>query len=155
MQPFIIVRPLDDASIPAYKRLIREYVMSFAFDAFVSCIFKEVRTTARSQYLCASHSTCIPLLVPISFALFIDIHLPCCSCDGCAVYFLRRTVGVLFVFCATCCRFSLRFRVQRLFCEIVRFDKCKRCIVVVVKVVLILPPTKSNIQKLFESCVHC
>lgn len=44
MRPFIVIRSYEIADGVARKETIRKYVMSFAFEAFMSCIFREVRS---------------------------------------------------------------------------------------------------------------
>lgn len=49
MKPFIVIKQYDHSNAIEYKNLIQYYVMSFAFNTFLSCIFKEV-------LLCLSHN---------------------------------------------------------------------------------------------------
>lgn len=42
MRPFIVIRPYEFTDAASHKETIRKYVMSFAFEAFISCIFREV-----------------------------------------------------------------------------------------------------------------
>lgn len=43
MRPFIVIRQYESADMIARKSLIKEHAMSFAFDAFTSCLFREVK----------------------------------------------------------------------------------------------------------------
>lgn len=43
MRPFIVIRQYELADTVPRKELIKKHVMSFAFDAFISCIFREVK----------------------------------------------------------------------------------------------------------------
>lgn len=42
MRPFIVIRQFESADMVSRKELIKQYAMSFAFDAFTSCLFREV-----------------------------------------------------------------------------------------------------------------
>lgn len=42
MRPFVVIRQYETADMIARKDLIKQYAMSFAFDAFTSCLFREV-----------------------------------------------------------------------------------------------------------------
>lgn len=42
MRPFIVIRQFQSDDTVRRKELIKQYVMSFALDAFVSCLFREV-----------------------------------------------------------------------------------------------------------------
>lgn len=42
MRPFIVIRDYKLTDDQQCKDLIKTYVMSFAFDAFLSCLFREV-----------------------------------------------------------------------------------------------------------------
>lgn len=42
MRPFVVIRQYESADLLARKELIKQYAMSFAFDAFLSCLFREV-----------------------------------------------------------------------------------------------------------------
>lgn len=42
MRPFVVIRQYESADLIARKELIKQYAMSFAFDAFISCLFREV-----------------------------------------------------------------------------------------------------------------
>lgn len=43
MRPFIVIRRYEKSDEISRKDLIKQFVMSFAFDAFISCLFREVR----------------------------------------------------------------------------------------------------------------
>lgn len=43
MRPFIVIRQFESADTVSRKELIKQYAMSFAFDAFTSCLFREVK----------------------------------------------------------------------------------------------------------------
>lgn len=49
MRPFIVIRHYEKTDEFAYKDLIKKYVMSFAFDAFTSCLFREVKKKLTRQ----------------------------------------------------------------------------------------------------------
>lgn len=42
MRPFIVIRQFESVDMMSRKELIKQYAMSFAFDAFTSCLFREV-----------------------------------------------------------------------------------------------------------------
>lgn len=41
-QPYILIREFKRGDDVPRKELIKQHVMSFAFDAFLSCLFREV-----------------------------------------------------------------------------------------------------------------
>lgn len=41
-RPYILIREFKRGDDIARRELIKQYVMSFAFDAFLSCLFREV-----------------------------------------------------------------------------------------------------------------
>lgn len=43
MRPFIVIRRYEKSDEISRKDLIKQFVMSFTFDAFISCLFREVR----------------------------------------------------------------------------------------------------------------
>lgn len=45
MRPFIVIRLYEINDAGTRKEIIRQYAMSFAFEAFMSCIFREVRSS--------------------------------------------------------------------------------------------------------------
>lgn len=42
MRPFIVIRQFESGDSVSRKELVKQYAMSFAFDAFTSCLFREV-----------------------------------------------------------------------------------------------------------------
>lgn len=51
MRPFIVIREFKNGDEIPYKELVKEYVMSFAFEAFTSCLFREVILLFRISYV--------------------------------------------------------------------------------------------------------
>lgn len=51
MKPFVVIRKHENQDNVALQRLIREFVMSGAWEAFVSCLFREVRYAHILAYL--------------------------------------------------------------------------------------------------------
>lgn len=51
MRPFIVIRQFESTDMLSRKELIKQYAMSFAFDAFTSCLFREVYSLITSKIL--------------------------------------------------------------------------------------------------------
>ncbi|XP_031627193.1 uncharacterized protein LOC116343332 [Contarinia nasturtii] len=65
MRPFIVIRQFESDDTIARKDLIRQYVMSFAFDAFTSCLFREIF---------------LQLVVLVAAVMFIFFNFPLIIC---------------------------------------------------------------------------
>lgn len=50
MRPFIVIRQFECADTVPRKDLIKQYAMSFAFDAFTSCLFREVNSIVSIRF---------------------------------------------------------------------------------------------------------
>lgn len=87
MRPFIVIRSYEIADATARKEIIRKYVMSFAFEAFVSCIFREVRS---ESYVFRNFSK-FWLKKIVS-----DFHSIDCVCGGDDVYFRWSSITRMF-----------------------------------------------------------
>lgn len=132
MRPFVVIRQYESADLIARKELIKQYAMSFAFDAFISCLFREVNIYYPFEWsfnLWNENSVinlkieCLWLIDCVFF--FQDFHSTGCAGGGCNVYFLWFTFADLPMFVATCCCFHLYFGLWRLFYQSVGIVKCK------------------------------
>lgn len=87
MRPFIVIRSYEIADAAARKEIIRKYVMSFAFEAFMSCIFREVRSSFKKRIFLFRNLTKFWLHENIS-----DFHSIDCICGGDDVYFCWSSI---------------------------------------------------------------
>lgn len=77
MRPFIVIRQFESVDMMSRKELIKQYAMSFAFDAFISCLFREVFIyTAQIEQVLLLIQMMIPLF---EFFLNIDLNINSCS----------------------------------------------------------------------------
>lgn len=58
MRPFIVIRQFESADTVPRKELIKQYAMSFAFDAFTSCLFREVNFSNLFAFRSKSFTWC-------------------------------------------------------------------------------------------------
>lgn len=74
MRPFIVIRQFESVDMMSRKELIKQYAMSFAFDAFTSCLFREVFIYTAQVLLL------IQMMIPLfEFFLNIDLNINSCS----------------------------------------------------------------------------
>lgn len=126
MRPFIVIKRFESTNKSEYQQLLRQYAMSFAFNAFLSCLFREVTPATYNKI-----DQC-PILsfsnICRFFCLFIGIYSACSACGGCHVHILQCSITILFGRIPTCYCFHLCVSVQCLFCESNRSDARKRFI---------------------------
>lgn len=124
MRPFIVIRQYESADSISRKELIRKYALSFAFDAFMSCLFREVQI--REFFLLCNeifNQTIVISFVSVWFV--VDFHSTGCAGGCCDVHFLWFPINHLLMFTTTCCYFHLCFCIWGLFHQSTRIVKCK------------------------------
>lgn len=102
MKPFVVIRKHENQDNAALQSLIREFIMSGAWDAFVSCLFREVRKMRRCVQRfflnnnAFSHSQITLQLIVLVWALmFIFFGIPlymCAMAIPCVVLLIWFTV---------------------------------------------------------------
>lgn len=120
-RPYILIREFKRGDDIARKELIKQYVMSFAFDAFLSCLFREV-TPSKYQTKFEIFPTAtydFSVLFPLDFRSIDSV-----SC-GCDVYFFRSAIAHLSVGNSICDYISVHIRVFDVFHQRNGIGKCE------------------------------
>lgn len=107
-RPYILIREFKRGDEIPRRELIKQYVMSFAFDAFLSCLFREVSRPPKSSKRKIDWRMFLssPML-----SKWTDFHPVDGLSGGCDVYILRFAIAHLFVCNSVCDCLPLRFRV--------------------------------------------
>lgn len=108
-RPYILIREFKRGDDIPRRELMKNYVMSFAFDAFLSCLFREVSPANLPNQANRPY-----LWIPF-FPNQIDLHSIDCLGSGCDVHILRSAIADLLVGDSVCDRFPLRVGIFHVF----------------------------------------
>lgn len=103
-RPYILIREFKRGDEIPRRDLLKQYAMSFAFDAFLSCLFREVSRRPPPPW--TNQDTRID---QTDSSRFVGIHSIDCLDSGCDVHILRFAIARLSVSHSVCDYFPLRF----------------------------------------------
>lgn len=134
MRPFIVIRQFESADMVSRKELIKQYAMSFAFDAFTSCLFREVFTYRFFKHLekvsfylfkdrCNAQTNSIVGMNKIDVSIS-DLYPACCVGGRINVHFSWSSSYDLLIFNTASCDSHLCFSLRCIFCKGSRIGEC-------------------------------